>query len=145
MPGRDYGQRDVLDRLGIRVGQAVALALAQTGEDSELARRVLARAGRHEADTGEALDMVLARVSDEAMAAEVLRRWRERLRPAGAIWLLTAKRGHPHYVDQRRLIAAGQQAGLVDNKSCSVSAETSGMRFVIRLLDRNAVPAGTPR
>jgi hypothetical protein len=41
-------------------------------------------------------------------------------------------------VDLRELIGAGPAAGLVDNKSCSVSDTTSGMRFVIRLADRTA-------
>jgi ligand-binding sensor domain-containing protein len=54
----------------------------------------------------------------------------------GGIWLLSPKRGLPGYVNQSELIAAGLEAGLVDNKSCSVSETTSGLRFVIRRADR---------
>src|SRR5437764_98260 len=55
---------------------------------------------------------------------------------ASGIWLLTPKRGQPGYLDQRDLILAGPTAGVVDNKTCSVSDTTSGIRFVIRKIDR---------
>jgi len=71
-------------------------------------------------------------------AVEVLKKWRQHLTPSGGIWLLTAKRGQPGYVDQRELITAGQQAEVVDNKICSVSPTVSAMRFVIRKKDRRA-------
>jgi hypothetical protein len=138
MPDKDYSQRDVLDKLGIKPGQAVALALDVGGADAALARRILERTGRSPADNGEVVDVLLARVGDATMALAVLQSWRARLQPAGAIWLLTAKRGQPGYLDQRELIAAGQRAGLVDNKSCSVSDGTSGLRFVIRREHRQA-------
>jgi hypothetical protein len=66
----------------------------------------------------------------------VLTTWRKRIDPAGGIWLLTPKRGQHGYVDQRELILAGPDAGVVDNKICSVDAQTSAMRFVIRKADR---------
>lgn len=134
MPERDYGHRDVLDKLGIKPGHAVAFEGGRL--DFVLRERVLARAGRPPAEADEAVDVALVAVDDGTDAAAVLTRWKKRLHPAGGVWLLTPKRGQPGYVDQRELILAGQDAGLVDNKSCSVSDTTSGMRFVIRKIDR---------
>ena len=59
----------------------------------------------------------------------------------GGIWVMTAKRGQRSasgmaYFNQTDLIQLGQAAGLVDNKTCSVSDSESGMRFVIRVGDR---------
>ncbi|MBF8284155.1 MAG: hypothetical protein HW378_3070, partial [Anaerolineales bacterium] len=41
-------------------------------------------------------------------------------------------------LNQTDLIPLGLAAGLVDNKTCSVSENESGMRFVIRRKDRNS-------
>ena len=45
---------------------------------------------------------------------------------------MTWKRGHEHYLNQMSLVAprpAG--SGLIDNKTCSIDDERSGIRFVI--------------
>ena len=133
MPDKDYGHRDVVDKLGVKPGHAVAFA---GNLDDGLRQRVLARVGRPAAEAAERLDVVLVAVDDGTDAVATLARWKARLEPAGGIWLLTPKRGRLGYVDQRDLIAAGLVAGLVDNKVCSVSDVTSAMRFVIRKADR---------
>jgi hypothetical protein len=136
MPERDYSHRDVVDKLGIKPGHALVLAGAHDYLDAELRARILDRIGRPPAEDGEPLDVALVEVDDRTDAVTTLARWRERLRPAGGIWLLTRKRGRPGYVDQNLLIAAGPAAGVVDNKVCSVSDAISAMRFVIRRIDR---------
>ena len=135
MPERNYQDRDVLDKLGVKLGHAVALI----GEIApELRQRIIERTGRPFATEDEVLDIVLAIVDETSDFVVVLKKWRARLVPNGGIWLLTTKRGQPGYVDQRELIAAGQQAEVVDNKICSVSPTLSAMRFVIRKKDRSA-------
>ena len=138
MPERNYDHRDVVDKLGVKPGHAVVLASEAGPLDEGLRERVLAKTARPEADPDEPVDVALVTVDAGTDAAATLARWRRRLRPAGAVWLLSPKRGRPHYVDQRELIAAGQEAGLVNNKSCSVSDTTSAFRFVIRRADRPA-------
>lgn len=135
MSEKNFQDRDVLDKLGIKPGQSVAFE--QTGQviDPVLRQRVLDRAGRQAAGE-EAVDIVLATLTDAGDAVALLTKWRAHLVPNGGIWLFTAKRGQLGYVDQRDLIAAGQQAGVVDNKICSISASTSAMRFVIRKSER---------
>ena len=136
MAERDYGHRDVVDKLNIRQGYAVVFACEAGAIDVVLLERIVDRAGRPPALEDEAIDVVLVSTDVATDFVEVLKRWRLRLKPNGGIWLLTPKRGQPGYVDQRELIAAGLQAGVVDNKSCSVSLTTSAMRFVIRKRDR---------
>ncbi len=136
MSHKDYGHRDVLDKLGIKPGYAVAIVALAGPLDDALGERVLARTGRAPAGDDEPTDLVLATADGATDAVALLETWKPRLQPNGGIWLLTPKRGQPGYVDQRELIAAGLAAGLVDNKVCSVSDTTSAMRFVIRKADR---------
>jgi hypothetical protein len=134
MPEKNYQNRGILEKLGIKPGQAIA-----TWEiDPALLQRIIERTGRAPATEDEALDIALVAIDETSDATEVLKKWRQRLTPSGSIWLLTARRGQPGYVDQRELIAAGQQAEVVDNKVCSVSPTISAMRFVIRKKDRQA-------
>ena len=136
MAERDYSHRDVVDKLGIKPGFAVAFAEEPLVVDTSLRERVLERTGRPEAADDEPVDVVLIGADDSTNATATLARWRARIDQAGGIWLLTPKRGQPGYVDQRDLILAGPGAGVVDNKICSVSDTLSAMRFVIRKADR---------
>ena len=133
---RDYSRRDIVAKLGIRPGYAVAFDERAWALDPGLRARVLERAGRSEAVAGEAIDVALIAVDARSDVVGLLRHWARSLHQAGGIWLLSPKRGRPGYVDQRDLIAAGQAAGLADNKICSVSEAVSGMRFVTRKRDR---------
>jgi hypothetical protein len=123
----------VVDKLGIRGGDAVAFV---GPADDELKRRVLARTDRPPVGSDEPADVVLIWADASTDATAALGQWKARIQSAGGIWLLTPKRSQAGYVDQRDLIGAGLAAGLVDNKSCSVSDTTSGLRFVIRKTDR---------
>jgi len=133
---RDYSHRDVVDKLGIKPGFAVAFAEDPLPIDLSLRERILDRTGRPEAADDEPVDVVLIGADTSTDATATLKRWRARIDQAGGIWLLTPKRGQPGYVDQRDLILAGPSAGVVDNKICSVSETLSAMRFVIRKADR---------
>jgi hypothetical protein len=135
-PERDYSHRDVVDKLGIKPGFAVAFAAAPREINADLRSRALSRAGRDEAAADESTDVVLIGADASTNVEAVLTTWRSRIDQAGGIWLLTPKRGQAGYVDQRELIEAGPAAGVVDNKICSVDDTTSAIRFVIRKTDR---------
>lgn len=135
-PERDYSHRSTVDKLGIKPGHAVAFEPAPCPIARELRAAALERAGREAASADEPVDVVLVGADDSTDAQAVLSVWRARIDPAGGIWLLTPKRGQPGYVDQRELIAIGPEAGLVDNKICSIDDRTSALRFVIRRADR---------
>jgi hypothetical protein len=138
MPHQDYSHRDVLDKLGIKLGHVVALVEAAGPLDAALRERVLERSARPASTADESVDIVLATADSTTDIVHLLKECKARIVPNGGIWVLTPKRGLPGYIDQRGLIEAGAPAGVVDNKSCSVSDTTSGIRFVIRKADRPA-------
>jgi hypothetical protein len=136
LPERDYSHRGVLDKLGIKPGLVVAVDEIAGPLDPAAAEGLSDVLGRDTVRNGEPADVVLAMVDASLDLAALLSDWKERIQPAGGIWLLTPKRKFPGYVPDTVLIDAGKLAGLVDNKVCSVSEQTSAMRFVIRKADR---------
>ncbi|GAC1319295.1 MAG: hypothetical protein NVSMB25_09890 [Thermoleophilaceae bacterium] len=64
-------------------------------------------------------------------AERVLDLYRPRLRDTGYLWLITRKRGHESYVNQMQLVPEAKRRGLIDNKTCSIDDERSGIRFVV--------------
>ena len=64
-------------------------------------------------------------------ADEVFESYRPRLRDTGYLWLITPKRGREGYVNQMALVPGGKRHGLIDNKTCSIDEERSGIRFVV--------------
>lgn len=125
----DYSHRDVLDKLGLRAGMSAALLEEGWPLELELIERFGARV--RWADEG-AVDVVLSTVGPETDVDAMLAVAASRIRPGGAIWLLTRKRNHPSYLSQDILVGRGSASDLVDNKVCSVSPSVSGMRFVVR-------------
>jgi hypothetical protein len=64
------------------------------------------------------------------------------MRDTGSLWLITRKRGHERYVNQMQLVPGAKRRGLIDNKTCSIDDERSGIRFVVpRALRKKASAA----
>jgi hypothetical protein len=138
LPDKDYSQRDILDKLGVKPGAAVRVA---GRGDRALLARVRERLGRGLVRGRTPADLVLYWPADAAEITPTLRELRGAIAPNGGIWVFTAKREQRSasgmgYLNQAELIPLGLAAGLVDNKSCSVSEKESGMRFVIRKAER---------
>jgi len=82
-------------------------------------------------------------VGVSAKSAPTLMELRAGIVEHGGIGVITAKRAQHSasglgYLNQSDVIPLGLAAGLVDNKSCSVNEQESGLRFVIRKADRIA-------
>ncbi len=138
MAEKDYSHRDITDKLGLKPGQAVR---AVGKGDKALLRRVREKVGRKLVGEGTPADVILFWPETVEEITPRLRELREQIVPAGGIWVLTAKREQTSasgmgYLNQTDLIPLGLAAGLVDNKTCSVSERESAMRFVIRRKDR---------
>jgi bifunctional DNA-binding transcriptional regulator/antitoxin component of YhaV-PrlF toxin-antitoxin module len=138
MADKDYSHRDVLDKLGLKPGQFVRVA---GRGDKALLARVREKIGRRLSGAGTPADVILYWPGAAEEITGRLKELRAGITPAGGIWVMTAKRGQTSasgmgYLNQFDLIPLGLAAGLVDNKTCSVSERESGMRFVIPVTDR---------
>ncbi len=128
MPTRaDYSHRSLVQKLGVRPEQRVEV----TGDvGTGLRREVKEAIGRGLVRSGE-LDGAVVLVESLEEAESVLDRYRPRLRDTGYLWLITRKRGHEAYLDQLQLVPLAKRRRLIDNKTCSIDDERSGIRFII--------------
>jgi hypothetical protein len=124
---RDYSHRSTVQKLGVKPDERLEVS----GDIGATLRKDIKEAlGRGFVKSGE-LDGVIALVESLEGAAELLQRYRERLKDTGYIWLVTWKRGHDNYVDQMKLVPFAKALSLIDNKTCSIDDERSGIRFVV--------------
>ncbi|MBD0282016.1 MAG: DUF3052 family protein [Thermoleophilaceae bacterium] len=124
---RDYSHRTTVQKLGVEPDQRVEI----TGDVGPgLRRDVKEVLGRGLVRSGE-LDGAIVLVESEDEAKEALLRYRPRIRDTGYLWMITRKRGHERYLNQMALVPHAKRLGLIDNKTCSIDEERSGIRFVV--------------
>ncbi len=124
---RDYSHRSAVQKLGVRPGDRVEV-VGDVGPG--LRRDVKEVAGRGLVRSGE-LDGAIVMVESLDDAESVFDAYRPRLRPDGYLWLITWKRGHDAYINQMHLVPGAKKRALIDNKTCSIDDERSGIRFVV--------------
>lgn len=124
---RDYSHRTAVQKLGVKPEQRVEV-IGDVG--SGLRRDVKQAVGRGLVRSGE-LDGAIVLVESEDEAKEALVRYRARLRDTGYLWVITRKRGHESYLNQMALVPHAKRLGLIDNKTCSIDENRSGIRFVV--------------
>jgi hypothetical protein len=131
----DYSHRSTVQKLGVRQGDRVEV-VGDVG--TGIRRDVKEAAGRGLVRSGE-LDGAIVLVESLDEAESIFDGYRARLRDDGYLWLITWKRGHGSYINQMHLVPPAKQRGLIDNKTCSVDGERSGIRFVVpRALRKSA-------
>ena len=127
MAEKDYTHRTTVQKLGVKPDQRVEVAGdAGPGLRSDLKDalgRGLVRSG--------ALDGAVVAVESIEEAQEALVRYRARLRDSGYLWLVTRKRGHENYLNQMAIVPYAKRVGMIDNKTCSIDDDRSGIRFVV--------------
>ena len=123
----DYSHRTVVQKLGIQPDERVEIA-GDVG--TGLRRDVKETLGRGLVRSGE-LDGAIVYVQSLEEAEEAFDNYRPRLRDTGFLWFITPKRGQEGYVNQMLLVPGAKKRGLIDNKTCSIDDERSGIRFVI--------------
>ena len=132
----DYSHRTAVQKLGVKPDERVEVA-GDVG--SRLRRDVKEAAGRGLVKSGE-LDGAIVAVESLEQAGQVLDEYRPRLRDTGYLWIVTRKRGHESYINQMLLVPGAKQRGLIDNKTCSIDDERSGIRFVVPRSLRKGAP-----
>jgi hypothetical protein len=122
----------LLDKLGIRPGMRVAILDVDDPAIRSLVgeRTTELTDGWPEPDT----DVVLLGADDVAALAR-LEALATRIRPAGAIWVVSRK-GRGATLRDVEVIDAARAAGLVDNKVASFSATHTALRLVIPVARR---------
>jgi hypothetical protein len=122
----------LLDKLGIRPGMRVAIVGdLDADDDAETFRAELAdrtsdvTEGEPKPDT----DVVLL-FADSTPELAILAELRPRIRPNGAIWVVSRK-GKASTLRDIEVMAAGREHDLVDNKVVSFSAARTSVRLVI--------------
>ena len=123
----DYSHRSLVQKLGVKPDERVEVA-GDVG--AGLRRDVKEVLGRGLVRSGE-LDGAIVAVLSVEEAEEAFDTYRPRLRDTGYLWLITPKRGREGYVSQMALVPGGKRRGLIDNKTCSIDQERSGIRFVV--------------
>ena len=126
-PDTDYSHRSAVQKLGVRPDDRVEV-VGDVGPG--LRRDVKEVSGRGLVRSGE-LDMAIVLVESIEDAERVFDAYRPRMRDTGALWLISRKRGHDRYVNQMQLVPGAKKRGLIDNKTCSIDDERSGIRFVV--------------
>ena len=117
----------LIDKLGIRPGKRVAII----DVDDETIRPLIAERttdlteGWPEPDT----DVVLLG-ADSTEALAPLAELATRIRPNGAIWIVSRK-GKAATLRDVEVMAAGKAAGLIDNKVAAFSVTHTSLRLVI--------------
>jgi len=123
----------LLDKLGIRPGMRVAIV--GDLDDDETARSFRAGLADRTSDITDGppksdSDIVLLAANSTAELAAALPGLRARIRPNGAIWIISRK-GKAATLRDVDLIAAATEHGLVDNKVVSFSPTRTALRLVI--------------
>lgn len=145
MARKDYSATPLWRKLGIRAGAEVALVGSPKGFREALAP-IPEGVRIHSRPRGE-LDLIVFFTSQRA---ELGRRFGElaaTLTRQGGVWVAWPKKSSSIGSDLtfENVQRIGLDAGLVDNKSCSIDEEWQALRFVYRLRDRPGVPPRAAR
>ena len=137
MADTEKSQRSTVQKLGVAEGERIEVV----GDVGPGLRDGVKRAiGRGLVRDGE-LDGAIVLVESLDDAKEALVRYRTRMKDSGYLWLITRKRGHDRHVDQMQVVPIARRLGLIDNKTCSIDQERSGIRFVVPRAARRAAAA----
>jgi hypothetical protein len=123
----DYSHRSAVQKLGVKPDQRLEVA----GDIGSALRRDLKEViGRGFVRSGE-IDGAVVMVESLEEGAQALAEYRPRIRDDGYLWILTRKRGRDGYINQMLLVPGAKERGLIDNKTCSIDDDRSGIRFVV--------------
>lgn len=135
VPDKDYSGTPLYKKLGIKAGARVAVVGAPPGfadnlelpENVELGTRV-----------GKQLDVAVLFVTRLKDLRSQFPAGAEAVFPGGGLWVAYPKKSSsiPGDLNFDNVQQVGLDAGLVDNKSCAIDDDYSGLRFVYRLKDR---------
>jgi hypothetical protein len=130
-PERDYSQRALIDKLGVKVGQRIAVLGVEDAEFlKDLGDRVPEYSRGNRIDNAD-LIFFSAEAREDLSRLKSLSR---SISKSGGIWVVYP-RGQKR-IREIDVINGGKSAGLTDNKVCRFSGTHTALRFVIPLAKR---------
>jgi hypothetical protein len=130
-PERDYSHRLLIDKLGVKPGQKIAVLGVESAEFlTELAARAPEYSRGKRINGADLIFFSAEAVADLANLSSLV----SSIQRDGAIWVVYPK-GQKH-IREIDVIAAGKTAGLTDNKVCSFSTTHTALRFCIPVAKR---------
>jgi hypothetical protein len=130
-PERDYSHRLLIDKLGVKPGQKIAVLGVESAEFlTELAARVPEYSRGQRIKDADLIFFSAETIADLANLSSLERS----IQKSGALWIVYPK-GQKH-IREIDVITAGKSAGLTDNKVCSFSSTHTALRFCIPLAKR---------
>ncbi|HJZ86542.1 MAG TPA: DUF3052 domain-containing protein [Polyangia bacterium] len=134
--GAGYSGTPLVEKLGIKPGARLALVGAPGGFDATLGALPEGVAVRQKARGP--LDVIVLFSTRRAQLERRFGAAAAALAPAGGLWVAWPKKASrtPTDLTEDRVRAIGLAHRLVDNKVCAIDQTWSGLRFVIRRVDR---------
>ena len=130
-PERDYSHRALIDKLGVKAGQRIAVLGV---EDAEFLKDLEDRVPEYSRGNRIAhVDLIFFSAEAQKDLSQ-LKSLSRSICKSGGIWVVYP-RGQKH-IREIDVITAGKSAGLTDNKVCRFSATHTVLRFVIPLAKR---------
>jgi len=130
-PERDYSHRALIDKLGVKAGQRIAVLGV---EDAEFLKDLADRVPEYSRGNRIAnADLIFFSVEAQQDLSQ-LKSLSRSICKSGGIWVVYP-RGQKH-IREVDVINAGKSAGLTDNKVCRFSETHTALRFVIPLAKR---------
>ncbi len=135
-PHKDYSGTPLPKKLGVREGAKVYVTGAPEGFDPALGG--LPTGVQRLRRPGSGMDVVLLFVTEERILRSRFGALAAGLDPAGRLWVAWPKKAAELATDLDfdTVQRIGLDAGLVDNKSASITEAFQGLQFVVRLKDR---------
>ena len=131
VPERDYSHRTLIDKVGVKPGQRIAVLGVEDAEFlSDLAASVPEYSRGNRISKAELIFFSAEAREDLAQLKSLSRS----ISKSGGIWVVYP-RGQKH-IREIDVINAGKSAGLTDNKVCRFSGTHTALRFVIPLAKR---------
>jgi hypothetical protein len=135
-----YSGTPLAEKLGIKEGHSIALLDTPANFELTLGKLPPNVAIRSDLDEEDRFDVLVCFTDCLAALCDQFSRAKDRLKPAGGLWIAWPKKSSGIATDLTEDVVrgVGLEAGLVDNKVCAIDETWSGLRFVFRLKDRPA-------
>jgi len=133
-----YSGTPLPKKLGIKDGARLGLVRAPDDFTRTLGALPVGVVARKLVGGKGTYDVIVCFLRTMAEVARDVPALKQRLDPAGGLWLAWPKQasGVKTDVSENLVRTRGLAAGLVDNKVCAIDDVWSGLRFVVRLADR---------